>query len=306
LDAFRSGNAFQDGFDHRRSFAELTGAFISRLGDVSAEARAGLHSDAGKTFTSASVALWSEWFRVQGSTTGQRWNWMDRAGFGSLSQPAADLPAGRLTRASAQVDARWGWLGASVTLFYHRESDVPLWRVDRDTEEAKEEFLPGQTTVLGAAPELSLRSSEELGIYGFVRPTFVRRTTGVASGVGDALRTSSPEFWMNGRLGVHALLFQHDLDLDLSARTLYWASMNGRRLDVRTGLVMLPMNDATSVPSSWTFDIVAEAGVRGATIFLAYENLFSGTNVVIGNLLIPDYPLPAQRFRFGVFWPISN
>jgi hypothetical protein len=204
------------------------------------------------------------------------------------------------------VDARWGWLGASVTLFYHQVSDVPLWRVDRDTDEATMEFLPGQTTVLGAAPELSLRSSEELGIYGFVRPTFLRRTTGAASNVGDALRYSAPDFWVNGRLGVHVLLFKHDLDLDLSARSFYWASMNGRRLDVRTGIVMLPMNDATSVPSSWTFDFVAEAGVRGATIFLAYENLFSGTNVVVGNLMIPDYPLPAQRFRFGVFWPISN
>jgi hypothetical protein len=51
---------------------------------------------------------------------------------------------------------------------------------------------------------------------------------------------------------------------------------------------------------------VAEAGIRTATIFLSYENIFSGTNALVGNLLIPDYPLPAKRFRFGVFWPISD
>jgi hypothetical protein len=58
--------------------------------------------------------------------------------------------------------------------------------------------------------------------------------------------------------------------------------------------------------ASSTIDLVFEGGIRGATVSLAYENLLSGTNVLIGNLIVPDYPLPQQRIRFGVRWPIKN
>lgn len=105
---------------------------------------------------------------------------------------------------------------------------------------------------------------------------------------------------------MRALLFRGDLDVDLSVRAYFWESMVGRRLDTRSGLLVLPSDDSQVVPSSMTVDVVAEAGVRTATIFLAYENIFSGTNALVGNLLVPDYPLPAKRFRFGVFWPITD
>ncbi len=50
--------------------------------------------------------------------------------------------------------------------------------------------------------------------------------------------------------------------------------------------------------------LIAEARVRDATLFFVYENALSGTALMTGNLIVPVYPLPAQRFRFGVFWPI--
>ena len=46
--------------------------------------------------------------------------------------------------------------------------------------------------------------------------------------------------------------------------------------------------------------------VRTATLFFAYENVLARTVLMPGTLLVPDYPYPAQRFRFGVYWPIRN
>lgn len=117
---------------------------------------------------------------------------------------------------------------------------------------------------------------------------------------------SLPERWASGRLGWKALLFQKDLDLDLFIRGRVWESMNGLRLHTPTGLLVLPEDLSAPVDGNWLMDVGAEGDVRGATLFVAYENVFSGTNWQIGNLLVPDYPLPRQRVRFGVYWPIMN
>jgi len=107
-------------------------------------------------------------------------------------------------------------------------------------------------------------------------------------------------------LGWKALLFQDDLDLDAYLRVRWWDSFTGRTIHTPTGQFVLSGVNQEPVASSWLVDVVAEAGVRGATLFFAYENMFSGTTTLIGNLVIPDYPLPRQRIRFGVFWPIAN
>ena len=52
--------------------------------------------------------------------------------------------------------------------------------------------------------------------------------------------------------------------------------------------------------------LVVLAGVRSATLYVTYENLLSGTAVMPGTMLVPIYPLPEQRLRFGVFWPIFD
>jgi hypothetical protein len=51
-------------------------------------------------------------------------------------------------------------------------------------------------------------------------------------------------------------------------------------------------------------DVALKAGIRDATLFLTFENVLSGTSLQPGVLVVPVYPLPEQRFRFGVFWPI--
>ena len=82
--------------------------------------------------------------------------------------------------------------------------------------------------------------------------------------------------------------------------------MKGRRLDTRSGLLMLPEGFERTVPESGRIDLIVEAGVKTATIFLSFENILQGKNTGNGILISPDYPVPAQRFRFGIFWPIVN
>jgi hypothetical protein len=70
-------------------------------------------------------------------------------------------------------------------------------------------------------------------------------------------------------------------------------------------LLVIPLA-GNVVPASWVVDIVVTAKIRSALIFLLYENVFSGTQLLEGNQLVVGYPLEQQRFRLGVWWPITG
>ncbi len=107
------------------------------------------------------------------------------------------------------------------------------------------------------------------------------------------------------RLGLRATLFQGDLRADLYAHLQGWTAFRGRVLHDPTGLLALTPENPR-VPASATLDLNALLHVRSATLFLAWENVLSGTALLRGNLLVPEYPLPERRLRFGVFWPITD
>ena len=69
---------------------------------------------------------------------------------------------------------------------------------------------------------------------------------------------------------------------------------------------MIPSTERAPVDASYTLDLVLEGGIRTATVYIIFENITSGTRLMSGNELVPDYPLPAQQLRFGVYWPIAN
>jgi len=231
---------------------------------------------------------------------------MDAWGFGQNTTVLENRPESRVDRLILDLRNQFGPLGLSASLFYTSTTQKRTWTIDGLSNELEAHRIGGTLNNTGAAIEVSFRKKAERGIYTVVRPTILRVSHSEDSSVADLESSAIPEFWINGRLGIRALLFKGDLDLDLSVRAFYWDSMVGRRLDTRTGSLVLPSDDGQSVPSTLTVNVVAEAGIRTATIFLSYENIFSGTNALVGNLLIPDYPLPAKRFRFGVFWPISD
>ncbi|MEQ9105052.1 MAG: hypothetical protein RIE53_10160 [Rhodothermales bacterium] len=167
-----------------------------------------------------------------------------------------------------------------------------------------------QAYALGAAASrygVSVELDVEAGpVYLHVNPVLARAKADAAHPSARAWEDALPESWLTTRLGTRQLLFSGDLDLDASIRVRAWPTFTGRTLHTPTGLLVLRDPADRQPAGSGTIDLVFEGGIRGATVSLAYENLLSGTNVLMGNLIVPDYPLPQQRIRFGVRWPIMN
>ena len=247
-------------------------------------------------------------FNLRGSAThdARRNSLLDLAGFGTFAGPLAERPLQREQRFTTGFTMDAGPWRLSVDGSILRERDAVSY------------FLNGSNTILAPAVMNGWRSRSLLtvtadwrkagrkGLYGQVSGTLQTTSTDGNGAVESAWRKGMPGEWASARIGVRALLFQKDLDLDLYLRGRYWGQMGGLRLHTPTGLLVLPESGESPVDADWLVDVVAEGGVRGATLFLAYENMFSGTTWQVGNLIVPDYPLPRQRMRFGVYWPIRN
>ncbi len=158
----------------------------------------------------------------------------------------------------------------------------------------------------GVGGDLGWRRKARRGFYVTVQPTFIGFLNADASSRHARMEAALPEFFAQGRLGARYALFGGDLDLDLSLRGRFWTQMRSRTLHAPTGLLVLPREGDDIFPASGTLDLVVKAGIRTATLFLAYENVLSGTQLLAGNLIVPVYPLPERRLRFGVFWPIET
>ncbi|MCH8276036.1 MAG: hypothetical protein IIA50_00640 [Bacteroidetes bacterium] len=315
VDRFRSGNglhpdAIPSTGRASRSYFELTVSDSTGIGRLRINAGAGLHSDDGNAFPSVSLAIRQDFdavsIRIEAGYTGLRSSWIDRYGFGPTAGALPEVAGPRLMTLQGHIGTGFRSFGLSVTGFVSRLSNGIVRTINGSTLEGGVHVLSNVVQRTGASLDISFRRESTSGIYVFIRPTLIRIESGESEGIGLAEESSVPDFWVTGRMGIRTLLFSGDLDLDLSVRGTYWQKFSGRRLDPRTGLLILPVNDPREVPASGTVEIVAEAGVRTATLFLSYDNILSGTGIMAGNLLIPDYPLPAQRFRFGVFWPILN
>lgn len=168
-----------------------------------------------------------------------------------------------------------------------------------------------RTSVLLGAPAMRYGLSTVLGwdsesLYATVNPVISAAQSDSDAAEARAWEQALPDWWISGRVGTRLLLFTDDLDLDASVRIRAWPAFAGRTLHTPTGLLMLRDAGERAVPAASAIDVVFEGGVRGATLFFAWENILSGTNAMPGNQLLPDYPLPEQRIRFGVYWPIAN
>ena len=220
---------------------------------------------------------------------------MEVSGFGSASPSAADIPLQRRALARFGLGLQTGVWSLDVDLTHRREKDRLVHSLTDVHPVLESSILAGWQSTSQATVTLGWRNEGHKGLYG------------VASGsVLDSPLAAMPGEFASTRLGLRALLFTDDLDLDAYVRARYWGAMDGLRLHTPTGLLVLPSAGAAHADAGWLVDVVAEGGVRGATLFVAYENMFSGTTAQIGNLIIPDYPLPRQRMRFGVYWPIAN
>lgn len=244
---------------------------------------------------------------------GQPASWVEQHGFGDLILPPDAAPTSRIARAEVGVSAAGGPFDAELTTFGHA------------TRDAVDLFAPAQGDTLvvralddplhraGIAAEVGWRRDAERGLYATAQGTATQLLNDSASPDHARLATTLPEAFGQARIGARFVLFEGDLDTDLSVRGRAWTEMRSRQFHGPTALFAVSPPDAP-VQSGWpmafgpsgTVDVQADVGFRGATLFFTFENVLSGTTLQPGTFVVPVYPLPERRFRFGVFWPIEN
>ena len=227
-------------------------------------------------------------------------------GFGRYVVPAADARTRQTLLGRTGMNARRGVWSASVEAYVSREKDgvafVP--RPTRDTLVVHP--LSHAVDRAGISAQAGWRADAQRGIYAEATISGLTWLRDLELPGAVRLSDTQPALWLNARLGARMLLFQGDLDADLYLRSHTWSAMKGRVLHPQTGLLVIPDAEARHFGGSGWLDVVLEADVRTASLFVAYENVLSGTKITLGNLHVPDYPLPERRLRFGVFWPIFD
>ena len=227
-------------------------------------------------------------------------------GWGDTVNPLANLPSSTTTLLRAGLGISWKVLDASVSAFTHT-TQSPYDYIFDSGQDTLTVFAPSDAiSWQGVSADFGFRRNKQRGWYLTASTTVFDPTTAPSLPNYLSISQQLPEVFVKGRLGMRYRIFKGDLDFDLYTQGRLWSSFLGRTLHPETGLLVLRDASARHVESSATLDVVLEAKVRTAKLFIGFENLLSGTTLIIGNMLVPDYPLPQQRFRFGVHWPIWN
>lgn len=292
-----------------RSFQGATLQASWSTSNTSVNLHAGPRIDDTRTWLNANAEIrWTKnRLTIRGSalTKGLRPALIDEVGMTGVVSTVPSEVKTNLQQLRLGVDWFSRWFSITLDGVLRSEIDPLVHQLNEDGYSLSSVILNGSRQSSGVSLVIGLRDRAARGLYAQLNPSFRASSANASSELGALWEDAAPTSWISGRIGARALLFKSDLDLDAFIRVRGWNSMSGRRLHTVTGLLVLP-SDGEIVESDWMVDLVAEGGVRGATLFLALENILSGTNVQIGNVLIPDYPLPQQRLRFGVYWPIKN
>ena len=271
------------------------------LGRLQATGRAGLHYQSGAWRSLGAVGLRYSWngshiyldaIHAEALSAG-----ILHGGWSSYLAPLPALP-GSVSRLESGLKVQFGSFSIGPFAFMKREMDVVEF-LEIKPDSVIMHHLTGITT--GAGVHVGFRMRAQRGVYGEATSSIMQYDY-EWGGRDRAL----PRWFGSATLGIRYLLFTGDLDLDVSLNGRWWGSMNSRVLHAPTGLLVLPSEMRPEVSPSGIVNVMIEGQVRTATLFVTYENLLSGTVLMRGNEIIPAYPLPAQRLRFGVFWPIVN
>ena len=272
---------------------------------INAEVRGSIDQDL--TMAGASVeALWRRAFYVSAFITDIVPALIATRGFGSHVGTLSSPSAGRVVQLGIGIRGRWKAVDGHLMVFTGQERQVTGYYGQR-TDSIAVRISPGSLIRSGAAIDAGFRRSTRRGVYIVLSGLFLSLSGDVES----ARKAAVPQWSARARVGLRYTLFTGDLKADLSLRVRGWSEMTSRALHAPTGLLVLPEYDRLYpeegfIPASTAVSVVAEAGIRTATLFVGYENVLSGTTLMAGNQIVPIYPLPELRLRFGVFWPIIN
>ena len=234
---------------------------------------------------------------------------VEMMGFQAIGAAASDRP-GQIAELSVEVAWSGGAIDLSLSGFGSRTTSARdiymLTDYQDDPDSAAVRIASEPILRAGAVLEIGWRRNADRGFYGLLQPSVVRLLNPDGLDLHARVARSLPELFGRARLGAKYVLFLGDLDLDLFVEALYWSESAGRTLHPETGLLAVPAPSARLFGPSTMINAGFDAGVRDATFFAIYENALSGTTLMPGNLIVPLYPLPARRFRFGVHWPIFD
>jgi hypothetical protein len=249
--------------------------------------------------------------------TEQRPAWIEEAGFADTVLPGV-LPdrANRTLKGTLGARRRLGPVEFGVKAFAHQiQNGVDLYAPANasalaDTVAARP--LPSPLRRAGATLSLDWRQAADRGLYATGEVTAQHTLNTDGSARRERLARTLPAVHGRGRLGARFVFFE-DLITDLYVQARGWTDMNSRWFHPPTGRMVVPPLDppVPAAPTvrlgpSGTVDAHAEVTLRGATMFFTFENIQAGTDLQPGTFVVPVYPLPARKFRFGVFWPIFD
>lgn len=313
LDQLRATNAWSGHSTRRQLHATLRDSI--GFGSTTVVLDGGMHASDEQTHPSASVQATHQWgrfrFFVDGRLSGQPISWIETAGFGEVVVPLDTAPTGRIVHGRAGIAVDLGAFDVGLTGFAHEiQNPIDLYATETaDTLEALVSAVPFRRA--GATLAVGWRRDARAGLYAQAQGTALQFLNASAATTNTRVAETLPQVFGQGRLGARFVAFAGDLDADLYVQGRGWTSMRSRQFHPPTGLLAVPPPNAPVIENtplsfgpSGTLTVGLEAGIRDATLFLTYENALSGTPLQPGVLIVPVYPLPEQRFRFGVFWPI--
>ncbi len=316
VDRASSGNALGPNPGTRSRFDATVHDSIG-WGRTRLELDAGGHLDDGRTYPSVSARIEQRWARARvfasAGLAGQPTSWVQEHGFGSLIEPLDALQTETIVRGELGGAGRWGVFDAQMRVFAHQIRDPIELFAPAPGDTLAYRALDDPLQRAGATLQIGWRRAAESGLYATAQATAVRVFNETVSSAHRRISATLPDAFGRARIGARFVAFDGDLDTDLSLGGRAWTRMRSRQFHGPSALFAVPPPGAAVQagtplrygPSS-TLDIRADIGLRGATLFFAFENVLGGTNLQVGTLMVPVYPLPNQLFRFGVFWPIEN
>ena len=237
---------------------------------------------------------------------------LERDGFLDFVTPIEEAVRSRTNHLRMGAEAEAGVWQARIEGFANQLVDAVEWERGSNPSESQVVVIPGALNMVGGTAELRWRYASERGLYALAQATTVEVLNSTASQQHFKYAESLPQFFGRGRIGARFLLFQ-DLDVDLYVEGTGWSTFRSRWFHAPTGQLTLPALEAPATPGTppvvtedGVMNVHAEMDLRGAKLMLSFENALGGTDVSPGTYMVPTFPLPNQRFRFSIHWPLFD
>lgn len=267
-------------------------------------AEAGAHTTGGNVFPSGRLRVERGRVFARLGYAGHVPGRIETVGLDTLITSLDAVSTERIASAEGGIAFKFGSVQVNVRGFASLTTNPRALVADGTGSAAFVDF-DGDVQRVGGSLSVGWRVETQRGFYANTAVSTLTLLNSNDADLHSREADAMPDVWANGRLGVRAVgLFDNNLDLELAAQGRAWTTFRGRTFIPAAALFALPASASPDVPASGVLDIVVEARLqRRATLFLLYENVLA-TRTYDGVFIVPVYPLPAHRVRFGLFWTL--